>query len=94
MTYDGYLKRETSENNSYRILKPKKKLRGVRRDKGKNQKHTTLECSSRYWILSSTEQKHGRRRVLAAMDPFLPLILLPAHIEQRVRSARQALTSF
>ena len=44
MTYGGYFERETSENHSYLILKPKKKeLRRFWRDKGNNQKHTTFE---------------------------------------------------
>jgi len=49
VTYNGYLEWETNENHSYLILKQKKTLKGVQRDKGKNQKHTKLECSYRYY---------------------------------------------
>lgn len=51
--YDGYLE---CKNHLYLVLKPKKVFRGVARDKGlgENQKHTTLECLQRHWILSST----------------------------------------
>jgi len=43
VTYDGYFELETSETHSYFILKPKKELRGVRRDKGNDKKHTAFE---------------------------------------------------
>ena len=60
MTYDGYFERKTSENHSYFILKPKKELRGVRRDKGNDKKYTTFEGIV---ILGSTGENQGQRRV-------------------------------
>lgn len=85
MTHDGYFERETSENYSYLILKPKKELRRVRRDKGNNQKHTThLNLDNGIAILDSTDQIRRRRRVLGTTYSFS--LLLASHIKQRVRS--------
>lgn len=78
MTYDGCFERETSQNYSYLVLKPKKELKGVRRAKKRIKNSPHLNLQKGIVIFSSTEQKHERRRVLGTTDPFPLLFHCPS----------------
>jgi hypothetical protein len=67
VTYNGYFERETSENHSYIILKPKKEF-GEKKEITKNIPHLNLDKG--VVILGLTEQNQGRRRDLGTTDPF------------------------